>query len=317
MINNIQIGSTEHTNYIAKAKKYLKDTDTYKQINNLKYKTPNNYTDWSFVSLCLTYYIEYYKRNSVNHSSVDDAISDLIGILGNEVLSNIDYPVYWIKKDLLDALYNTNVLEDLVNEDIANVISAGFIMLPKGYLYDENGFPITWLCVRFSTLSKNPVLFVATVSEALITKFTGTLVFPISKDIISEINNNDFNDNNTYLKSKILRIIVNLLLVMKTKPEFISNNNVNNNIGFGKQQKGSKNNPLNPIWIGKDFVIKHDRKNVDKIEFNNEDKHKVKSHWVRGHWRRVVTGKRELNQRVLTWINPYIVLGETNDCNNC
>ena len=102
-------------------------------------------------------------------------------------------------------------------------------------------------------------------------------------------------------------IVVQTLLLMQLQPQIVASGSSSHSqpgLGFGKSKQQKEPREIwTPNWIGKDYR----RRQTQVDAFGAETHARIRPHWRRGHFRRVVVGKRDQNQRQWRWLEPVYV----------
>lgn len=106
-------------------------------------------------------------------------------------------------------------------------------------------------------------------------------------------------------------VLLQTLLLMQIRPDIVtasSQSQASPGLGFSKatKEKRSATELWSPNWIGKNYLAP--KQNSTTATKTGTGNHAIpRTHWLRGHFRRVVVGKRELNQREWRWFEPVRV----------
>ena len=320
----------EHSRQI---KKVLKKSSYYLTLIKRKYKSIAGYPTWESVALDLACFMEI--KETGLWKELDQSCKLLV-IMGH-ITALENPPIYWINKDLMTSLLNTDIPEDTVLADLKPVLPFLFFMLPKGYIKDENGAELNWVGVRFIEKSKGVVSYkllngdyvhsqkvdsdrLSWVScSSLMVGYSSTEGIPLSTENINKFSSyatdatatssGIFNESDSKLTNTVSKLVINILLLMQYKPDFITDDNEISYTGTGFSKNKRKENLINPRWIGKDFLIKKVKSKSTSATSRPRDP-SIYPYWVRGHWRRVVVGKLSEGKRKLKMIAPYLVIGD-------
>lgn len=99
-------------------------------------------------------------------------------------------------------------------------------------------------------------------------------------------------------------LILQCLLTLTYRPDLLDDSPAEAQPASRKGQSSrerSQASVMHPRWLGKEY-----KRPASTGKGNHAS---PKEHWRRGHWRRVVVGARELNQRKWAWIEPTFVQG--------
>ena len=320
----------EHNRQI---RKVLKKSTYYTILLKRRYKSIAGYPTWESVALDLTCFMEV--KETGLWEELDQSCKLLV-IMGH-ITALENPPVYWINKDLMTSLLNTDIPEDTVLADLKPVLPFLYFMLPKGFIKTEEGAELNWVGVRFIEKSNETVSYplvnggyvhsvkveqerLAWVScSSLMVGYSSTEAIPLATESINKFSSyaadanassaGIFNENDSKLTNTISKLVINLLLLMQYKPNFITDDTEVSYKGVGFTKGKKRENLINPRWIGKDFLVKK-VKNKSISTTSRPRESSVYPYWVRGHWRRVVTGKLSEGKRKLKMIYPYLVIGD-------
>jgi len=211
-------------------------------------------------------------------------------------------PAYWVNKDLMTALTQSDL--DVEAENLHWAMKTGLFMLPKGAILSPEKSSIDailWHCDLEADLlywtaiainGDNVFCRRFKISDNL-RKFTYTDTQEFNPQVVTEFNE--------YLQSIFLRLI----LIMECRPELVDTTSeiVRVNRGFGKAQAQDF---YQPLWLGLGYKFK--REGTQSSE-GSSGTHGTKSvHWRRGFLRNQPYGEGR-QQRKLVWIEPVLVMG--------
>jgi len=239
-------------------------------------------------------------------------------------------PAYWVGKDLLTALQNSEL--DLEIDSLHWAMKTGIFMLPKNTVFSPENDPSGDAPnVATATLSQSPRSgdpFLAALSHSISAIFWHyshdekelfwtaidqrdsfcrkmTVNSNVLKSTYVDIQDiedykpqviSEFND---YLQNLLLRLI----LIMGCRPELIEQDDkvIKVNGGFGK---GKAIDLYQPLWIGRNYSIKRDTGEPGSGGVQGTKR----VHWRRGFLRNQPYGQGR-QQRKLVWIEPVLVMG--------
>ncbi|MFW6359850.1 MAG: hypothetical protein ACOC0N_11655, partial [Chroococcales cyanobacterium] len=154
-------------------------------------------------------------------------------------------------------------------------------------------YPIPYpACFQWATVDTNQVCW-----------FSGAAVSDGS--LIREgydLGNHSLSEDDRIFVDRIHNLIVNVLLVLETCPDLMSNVTSTETIakpkGFGIAQKQKAANIRYPRWLGKSY-----KRTVNATPRKHHAS--PRTHWRRGHWRSLEGQHWKQNKRV--WIKPVLV----------
>lgn len=293
-----------------------------------KYKSPPGYLRWETqISICAS----YLSSKVLNFCATSAEIADRLtpGICIQAIRKKA--PARYISKEICEAFANTPI--PATERELAEVLPAVHILLPRNYLFDWENCEITSLVITSAVarpggarieeeeeearrlidscggqlvqvpndLYDLPVLSIAAITTTgiIATKYVGGAAAKFSDETLLGMPVR----GSTY--EKIRRIAVNSLLIHLHEPEVITVDSSApsfSGAGFGR---GRQSTPLLPLtWIGKTF-----RYERESAESSGSSRGPVQSHWRRGHWHTVLHGKQRAQRRT-QWFKPVYVGGK-------
>jgi hypothetical protein len=289
---------------------------TYPQFN--LFQSPLGYVDWNtHLMFCLMQSSDWARQESL-------ASKDLTGInIGMISYMAINYraPARYISKELCEAFIETPV--NSFGNEIAEILPAIHIMLPRNYLFDHDGEEIVSLVVyaqkeaspeEYEEATKSHRRLLSLISDKEKTNFSnepGVWVCAFSRTSVAaccfpgidpEYNLPSRSSEEKDFYEKMGRIAINSLLVHLYEPELVSVDAkpVYRTNGFAKH-KGK--DPLPATWIGKTFKVQRESSSPND---GSTPRGTCRPHWRRGHWHTVVCGKGR-KERKSSWFRPVYV----------
>jgi hypothetical protein len=96
------------------------------------------------------------------------------------------------------------------------------------------------------------------------------------------------------------KLLLQTLLYLQLKPDAVSSTPPSSQqSGNGFRKKGDPHQPLEPIWIGKDYK-------PQRIKHPQGSHASPRLHWRRGHWKRVPVGEGRQGRKWV-WIEPTLI----------
>ena len=209
-------------------------------------------------------------------------------------------PAYWVAKDLLSALIQSNLDVDIDNLQWA--MKTGFFMLPRGTILSPEKRSINAIFWHYDT--EKDILFWACTDNVsfFCRKFklnAQKLTYTDSEDVDPKV----VSGFNEYLQSIFLRLI----LIMQCRPELLdiqeNQQKVTVKKGFGKAQIQDL---YQPLWIGQGYRLK--REGHESSGVLNKQGGTKRPHWRRGFIRNQPYGEGR-QKRKMVWIEPVLVMG--------
>jgi hypothetical protein len=210
-------------------------------------------------------------------------------------------PAYWVGKDLLTALMQSEI--DIEIENLNWAMKTGIFMLPQGTVFSPANDSLSAIYWHYNDVDK--LLFWTAIDKknsfCRQIKVNSNLTKNIYVDIedIKDYKPQVISEFNNYIQDILLRLI----LVMGCRPELIEQEDavVKVNKGFAKDKVIDL---YQPIWIGRSYSIKRDRDTQD--QGGTHANRRV--HWRKGFLRNQPYGQGR-QQRKLIWIEPVLVMG--------
>ncbi|MDF5726169.1 MAG: hypothetical protein PUP91_38175 [Rhizonema sp. PD37] len=215
-------------------------------------------------------------------------------------VGKVKCPAYWVSKDLLNALMQSNL--DVEIENLQWAMKTGFFMLPKGIITSPEKRSVDTIFWHYDAVN-NLIYWAVTDGDAVFCR--RFKVYDNSKKYTyvdsKDINSQTVSEFNEYLHSIFLRLI----LIMECRPELVETESqkVTINKGFGK---ASAKDFYQPLWIGKTYRSKFEK--VENSQSSSSQQGSKSLHWRRGFIRNQAYGEGR-QQRKLVWIEPVLVMG--------
>ncbi|MBD2132594.1 hypothetical protein H6F47_09180 [Sphaerospermopsis sp. FACHB-1094] len=207
-------------------------------------------------------------------------------------------PAYWVGKDLLAALIQSDLT---IEADSLNwAMKTGILMLPKNVVMSPENHSVYAILWHYDTDEELIYLTAMDKASYYCRRFK---VFDNLRQIrytdVEDVNPKILEDFNEYLESIFLR----LMLIMECCPELVDTTSevVRVNRGFSKAQEQEF---YQPLWIGRNYTFK--REQTAAISGGTGGAKSV--HWRRGFLRNQPYGEGR-QQRKMVWIEPVLVMG--------
>ncbi|WP_254563959.1 hypothetical protein [Oscillatoria sp. HE19RPO] len=244
-------------------------------------------------------------------------------------LAHNEFPVWWLDKDLFAAFDQSDVPRAIGDLEVS--VPFGIIMLPRDKIANPEDNACDW--VFFQHLPKGlqlPPLQLGghTIENAPIecdkfrwatilregTGYASTIEL-VGDQVVHgdfEMVNLGFIDSNQDLdleeqfQKRIERIVLQTLLYSQTRPDDLTPPapTAISTKGQGFSSGKSKSERFSPLIIGQKFQPKTERATGSTHSTHTTPR----THWRRGHWRRVAIGEGR-QQREWRWIQPVLVNG--------
>lgn len=207
-------------------------------------------------------------------------------------------PAYWVGKDLLAALIQSDLTIEADNLNWA--MKTGILMLPKNVIMSPENYSVDVILWHYDT--DEELIYLTAIDKASyycrrfkVFDNLRLLTHTDSEDVNPQI----VTDFNEYLQSIFLR----LMLIMECRPELVDTTSevVRVNKGFSKAQEQDF---YQPLWIGRNYTFK--REQTSSISGGTGATKSV--HWRKGFLRNQPYGEGR-KQRKLVWIEPVLVMG--------
>lgn len=295
-------------------------------FTNKKYYSPKQYPPTNYLQLTLA--LHY--GNLALYPEKDRNLEWACLFLVLNSLIDYEVPFYWVTSDLLSALQNTQIKDDIQVKDMRFALNAATFVFPHNALKTPEG-----LNVHFISYTKTEGDFKAGNLTIKCVKgdkdqlnFFTVCKLLDSRDLFAnywrktdclrgedEFSLRSFDESNREAEEKFMRqlesIVFQLITIHASRPDLIEK-------GISKEDptktKGFKkfNSPApviwSPNWIGKSYQIK--TKTQKTSESNEENKRRSpRSHWRIGHLRMTACGKERKDRKVV-WIEPCFIRGE-------
>jgi hypothetical protein len=207
-------------------------------------------------------------------------------------------PAYWVGKDLLEALIQSDLTIEA--DSLHWAMKTGIFMLPNNVIMSPENYSIDAIYWHYEP--EEELLYWTAVDQASyycrrLKVFDNLRQFRYTD--VQDINPKILEDFNEYLQSIFLR----LMLIMECRPELVDTTSevVRVNKGFSKAQEQEF---YQPLWIGRNYTFK--REQTTSTSGGTGGTKSV--HWRRGFLRNQPYGEGR-QQRKLVWIEPVLVMG--------
>lgn len=211
-------------------------------------------------------------------------------------------PAYWVGKDLLGALMQSDLTVEVENLNWA--MKTGFFILPNDTIISPEKRSVDAIFWHYDT-ENDFITWAATDDDAVFCR-----KFKVSDNLrkytyvdAEDIESQTVTKFNEYLQSIFLRLI----LIMQCRPELVDAQEIQQKVtvnkGFGKAQAQEF---YQPLWIGQKYRLK--REDTVKSSDTNFQGGSKRPHWRRGFIRNQPYGEGR-QKRKLVWIEPVLVMG--------
>ncbi|WP_261210004.1 hypothetical protein [Laspinema sp. D2d] len=223
-------------------------------------------------------------------------------------LAHNEFPVWWLDKNLFAAFEESDIPKAIA--DLQQVAPFGIIMLPEG-IRNPNGEYCDWVFFQF--LPEGSALPVMQFGSHIIPsvptdcdKLRWVTTLRNGTGYASTIDSNQDLDLEQQFQKRIERIVLQTLLYLQTRPDDLTPPppTAISTKGQGFSSGNSKSERFSPLIIGQKFQPK-----TERVPGTAHSSHATpRTHWRRGHWRRVAIGEGR-QQREWRWIQPVLVNG--------
>lgn len=248
-------------------------------------------------------------------------------------------PVYWLSPPLLESFLHTDLPNWICG--IQRVIHLGVLMLPQSLMRSPDGEAISYIAFRHTKAFEEPpeikynersvriepknfdnIVWTTTTASGVIYASSTNLRMNEEGEGELDSGNNHFETFTNFgievdrsAEDKFLytvsSVLLQTLLLMQIRPELVTASSqlqASPGLGFNQaaKEKRSASQLWTPNWIGKEYAApKHNSTTTTKTGTGTHAS--PRPHWRRGHFRRVVVGKRDQNQREWRWFEPIRV----------
>jgi hypothetical protein len=207
-------------------------------------------------------------------------------------------PVYWVNKDLLEALLQSDLTVEI--DSLNWAMKTGMFMIPKGVILSPENKSVNAIFWNYDS-DADTLYWAATDGFSSFCRR-----FKLNAQKLSYTDSQDIDPKvvkgfNEYLQSIFLRLI----LIMECRPELVDTTSevIRINKGFSKAQAQDF---YQPLWLGQGYRLKREAAQSSE---GSSATHGTKSvHWRRGFLRNQPHGEGR-QQRKLVWIEPVLVMG--------
>lgn len=311
---------------VQQLKKQGKKTLLYQRLASRCYATPAGYASYSIVVERLASDFAL-----MNLGTPDDYAASL-SIAISAYLAEIQAPVYWLSQALADSLQHTTLPSWI--GDMKRPIPGAILMLPPDLIQTPDGESVDHVafvhCLRGeTTIAQDGGCQLDHIYWT--TRLPSSTVY--SRDIPLKLNEEqsqdlfprerlEYNvdqvdaDAETAFTRTIDQLLVQTLLIMQLRPDLLEvGAEIKSSRGRGFSSVRSTETKFSPNWIGKSYQTpiveepqREDAVARDTTETGISRTHaSPRSHWRRGHLRRVLVGPREQGQREWRWIEAVLV----------
>lgn len=232
-------------------------------------------------------------------------------------------PAFWLAPNLQSALLRTDLPEYVTG--MKRVIPCGMLFLPSDTgLISPDREPVQAIFFSHLLKGEEPNYTLAGKKLAMVMEAdcvhwstvmaSGTLYaanLGVDRDEGLNLGTNDYSgmimtEVNTSEEDKFVQqvgsLVLQVLLILQTRSDLVEEMVP---LGFGGNKKqGVKKNQetlLRPRWIGKTYRL---RQETTPLMATHPS---PRTHWRRGHYKRVPIGERSLGERKWVWIEPVLV----------
>jgi len=300
-----------------------KKTAAYQRLAARRYVTPSGYASYQSV-------LDRFAGNFAPMSESLRAMTMRDFTEGNsiaisEVLAEIQAPTYWLSRSLAEALHQTT-LPNWIG-DLNRPIPAAILMLPQQFLQTPDGEFVDYLafvhCLPGDSLESgvaagevgHVVWTTALPSDIVYSRDiplspmeTGENLFP-RENLDYKLDNVDASAETAFTNA-VDKLLVQTLLIMQLRPDLVELEQEQpisfGGKGFGKSTP--RQSKFSPNWIGRTYRAPVEKELRAIASADGTRTHaSPRTHWRKGHLRRVAVGPREQNQREWRWVEAVLV----------
>jgi hypothetical protein len=205
-------------------------------------------------------------------------------------------PAYWVGKDLLTALLQSELSVEV--ESLNWAMKTGIFMLPKEIISSPEERSIYAIFWHYDAVDELLYWTTTDGDSFFCRRFkVGENLREFTYTDVEDYNPQAVADFNEYLQAIFLRLI----LIMECRPELVEKEAqvVKVNKGFAKDKTKDF---YEPLWIGRNYAIRRD------VQDKGGTHASPRVHWRRGYLRNQPYGEGR-QQRKLVWIEPVLVMG--------
>ena len=307
-------------------RKGIKTSDAYHQLMERSYPQVAGYMAWSSVAQDLAIQAQFLDPSTFQYC---DATQTKVSLMAAQIAQD-QAPVYWVDRTLLNALTQTDTPKFMDLERIHEGIM--LFLFPEGWFKSPDRYDVRWVSVQ-QIGRDDPVKRVKSGKDWIQTNALSeecpsdrvitwglTLESGVSyATTFGVVEGGDLDDRGdaplvrtfedgsvqalgpgealdeeeTEFKNQLNALVFQLLLTIQTRPDLI----LEKPVGAPKAAKKQRQPLLLPRWLGKGL----------KLASDAEGHHaSAKTHWRRGHWKRVACGTGR-SERQWRWIQPTLV----------
>lgn len=208
-------------------------------------------------------------------------------------------PAYWVGKDLLTALIQSDL--NIEADSLHWAMKTGIFMLPKSVVFSPEKRSIRAIFWHYDR-SDDYLYWAATDGDSFFCR-RFKAIDNLRKLIYADVQDIDPQavvEFNEYLQSIFLRLI----LIMECRPELVDTESkiIRVNHGFAKDKAKDY---YEPLWVGENYRVQR-----EEIQDKGSTHASPRVHWRRGYLRNQPYGEGR-QQRRLVWIEPVLVMGRS------
>lgn len=246
------------------------------------------------------------------------------------VLAHNEFPVWWLHSSLFEAFEESDLPKAIA--DLRVSVPFGIIMLPRNRILNPEGNECDWVffhhlseglqlppiqlgghTIRNAPIDCNKLRWVTILRSGTTYASTVELVgerlvhgdFEVASGGLIE-SNQDMSLEQQFQR-RIEKLVLQTLLYLQIRPDDLTPPSAAVRVstkGQGFGGKTAKAERLNPLIVGQQFEPKTER----VVNTHPATHASPRTHWRRGHWRRVAIGEGR-QQREWRWIQPVLVNG--------
>lgn len=309
----------------------------YRHLMRRRFEKVKGYAAWEDIAALMILAIE--TGRNTPHQEWDFTTRTSVPILVEHVLSDPPAPLYWVSPNLLEALMQTDISEEIAIDQLEIVIKNAVFVFPRGAILTPDGESMDFLLARqfddgegFAPLAyKNLTFGLTNVDGKKIGARGKTTIWSSitstgiaygghinidseqkrlirgKQHLPEEYSDDEREQEKVFVQDTVHTLILKLLLFLHMRPDFVEPGSLLQS-GCKPGQKLGKAKQFDqlwsPNWIGRTYQPRIDRGSGTGTHAS------PRMHWRRGHSKRVLVGPREKGQRKWVWIEPTLVAAQ-------
>jgi hypothetical protein len=279
------------------------------------YYSPKMMATWLMTSTILAAegHVEQMARGSQYSATVQEAVVTVFMLA-----QNYDLPQFFLGRDLLAAVMQTDVPRDLKWWEVNLPYPGGFLYPPKGTLKTPDGIDVAYIGwgrlqpeqFAIEGQKRNAFQLVAKVNDESMTTFSKIIdderdsdVFNLRHESIPSSEDpyaiDMFEEEHEFM-SRMVRLVFSILMIPSARRELVETGRRIKTVC----KKLEKKEFWTPNFIGRYYIPR-----IENVGRSSGTHGSPRVHWRRGHYRNQKFGK-ELRESKTIWIEPTLVMGD-------